>query len=467
MSDPTESELALARRISDAPPPISAATRATAVDHILDFAGVAVAGSISDPARLMAGLLQPSAAPSVGAAPLWGARSGWLPAREAALVNAIAGHFHDFDDDEPEYSLAHPTVTVLPAAVAASSLVATSGERLIDAYIAGVELVMRLGLLINPAHYKHGFHATATLGVLGAAVSAGRVLGLDAETMRHALGIAASLAGGLRSNFGSDAKCIQTGSAARNGLLAAQLALSGLTSTPGSLFGPLGFIEVFDGKGGFDSLAAQFGEPWLFVDPGITIKAYPCCTSTHTAVDGLLALLAERPIPVDAVERIDIDVDEATPRILIHDWAQTALEGKFSMPFCLAAGLVHRCLGIAQFDDAVVQDPVIRRLMGKVTMHPDVTLPKPKGGISLASRLRLTLIDGTVLERFTEQPSGSRAHRLTRQQLRTKFLACAAPVLGEVRAERAFETLSATAHSTDAAHGFALLCQDEAASARP
>ena len=189
--------------------------------------------------------------------------------------------------------------------------------------------------------------------------------------MRHALGIAASLAGGLRSNFGSDTKCLQTGNAARNGVMAAQLADNGFTSTPGSLFGPLGFIEVLDGSGNPAQAIAAFGTPWLFADPGITIKAYPCCTCTHTAMDSLFELLAESAIAAEAVRGIEVDVDEATPRILVHNEARTALEGKFSMPFCIAVGIVRGKLGIAEFDDAVVADPIIRELMAKVRMVPD------------------------------------------------------------------------------------------------
>jgi 2-methylcitrate dehydratase PrpD len=464
MPDAAHLEDAIAKALVERTPTIPPAIRTLACEHIADFAGVACAGLASDSFARLARILSPRAARFPQAARIWGGL-GWLPARDAALLNAVAGHVDDFDDDEAELSLSHPTVTVLSAATATADIAPVSGARLVEAYVVGVELIMRLGTALNPAHYTRGFHATATLGALGAAASAGLVLGLDAERLRHALGIAASLAGGLRSNFGSDTKSLQTGNAARSGVMAAELARDGFTSTPGSLFGPMGFVPVFGGALDGQDIAAELGSPWLIDAPGITIKAYPCCTCTHTALDSLFALMAEREIAPDAVSAIEVDVDEAAPRILIHDGALTALEGKFSMPFCLAAGLLRGRLGLAEFDDALVLDPSIRNLMARVRMRPDPSLPKMMGGIALASRLRVQLTDGTVLERYTEQPSGSRSHRLSMEQLRAKFVANAGARLGPA-CDSAFTSLLATDRLPDAARGFDALCAAVAPQAR-
>lgn len=437
-------------------PTVPAEIRSIACEHIADFVGVAAAGLRSEAFHRLARVLAPRATAAPGSVRVWGG-GGFLPARDAALLNAVAGHIDDFDDDEAELSLSHPTVTVLSAAAAAAELVPVPGTRLVEAYVAGVELLMRLGPLLNPAHYTKGFHATATLGSLGSAAAAGLVLGLDAGAMRHALGIAASLAGGLRSNFGSDTKSLQTGNAARNGVMAAELARDGFTSTPGSLFGPLGFVTVLDGAVGPDDLAAQFGQPWMLGDPGVTIKAYPCCTCTHTALDSLFSLMAERAIDLSAIRDIEVDVDEAAPQILIHDGARTALEGKFSMPYCLAVGLLHGRLGLAEFDDGIAADPAVRALMARISMKPDPALPKTGGGISLASRVRISFADNSLVERYTEQPSGSRSHRLSRERLRDKFLANAGSSLG-IAPAATFETLLETDMLIDAARGFDALC---------
>ncbi|HEY9212337.1 MAG TPA: MmgE/PrpD family protein [Ancylobacter sp.] len=456
MSASSASESALAHAILARAPSIPPAIRELACEHIADFIGVAQAGLDSDTFARISRTLMPLGTRWENAARVWGG-AGWLPARDAALLNAVAGHADDFDDDETELSLSHPTVTILSAAIAAADVAAVPGSRLVEAYVAGVELVMRLGPMMNPAHYKSGFHATATLGPLGAAVSAGLVLGLDGDQIRHALGIAASLAGGLRSNFGSDTKPLQTGNAARSGVMAAELAREGFTSTPGSLFGPLGFVPVFGGVVAADDIAATFGTPWLIDMPGITIKAYPSCTCTHTALDSLFELLAERSIDPDSVAAITVDVDEATPRILIHERAITALEGKFSMPFCLAAGLVRGRLGLAEFNDSLIADERIRALMTRIAMRPDPGLPKARGGISLASRLHVSLTDGTVLERFTDQPSGSRSRRLSTAQLLAKFEANAGHRLGTA-CTSTFKTLLAVDQLSNAARGFDPVC---------
>jgi len=456
MPDLASRETALARAIVERAPSIAPRIRALAAEHIADFAGVACAGLSSESFARAERIFVPTETKGPGNARVWGG-AGWLPAHDAVLLNAVAGHVDDFDDDEAELSLAHPTATILTAAVAAADAVAVPGARLVEAYVAGVELVMRLGAMLNPAHYTRGFHATATLGALGSAASAGIVLGLGPDHLRHALGIAASLAGGLRSNFGSDTKSLQTGNAARNGVIAAELARSGLTSTSGSLFGPLGFVSVFGGTVTADDIAEAFGRPWLIDAPGVTIKAYPCCTCAHTALDSLFALMAEHSIEPGNVARIEVDVDEAAPRILIHNDARTALEGKFSMPFCLAAGLLRGRLGLAEFDDALVLAPETRSLMARIVMCPDPSLPKPKGGVTLASRLRVFLQNGTVLERHTEQPSGSRSHRLSKNQLLAKFTANAGGRLGPA-CNDVFETLLAVDRLPDAARGFDALC---------
>lgn len=456
-------EADLAAAIVGRAPALPPEIRNLACEHIADFVGVAAAGLGSETFLRLSRVLAPRPSAAPGHVRVWGG-AGFLPARDAALLNAVAGHIDDFDDDEAELSLSHPTVTVLSATLAAAELVPVPGARLVEAYVAGVELIMRLGGLLNPSHYTRGFHATATLGALGSAAAASLVLGLDAGRMRHALGTAASLAGGLRSNFGSDTKSLQTGNAARSGVMAAELAGSGFSSTAGSLFGPLGFVPVFGGTGSQNAVA-DFGRPWLLDRPGVTIKAYPCCTCTHTALDSLFALMSERKLDPASIRSIEVDVDEAVPRILIHDGARTALEGKFSMPYCLAVGLLRGRLGLAEFDDALAVDDRVRTLMARIAMKPDPDLPKTAGGIALATRLHIAFNDGTSVERYTEQPSGSRKHRLSRERLRDKFLSNAGGMFG-ADAAAAFETLLDTNRLPDAARGFDVLCAQSLAPVR-
>lgn len=428
--------------------PISDDIISLASEHACDFVGVALGGSRSKLIDGLRVLFQPTEEPAPTSSRIL--NGGWLPARDAAFFNAAAGHFDDYDDDEPDLSIAHPTVTILTAAIAAADIRQVSGRELLHAYVMGVEFVMRLGRLVNPEHYRRGFHSTATLGGLGAAVSSGLLLRLDREQMRHAIGLAASMANGLRGNFGSDTKCLQVANAARNGVIASQLALAGATSTPGSLFGALGFLNAFSGQTKL-ALLDEIDHPRLFKSPGITVKAYPCCTCTHTAVDSLLDLMAERAFDPEFVEYIEIELDAEAAKILVHNQPRNALEGKFSMQFCIAAAVVHGRLGLGEFHDTVVIEPRVQSIMKRVRMKPIPGLPGP---LSLASRLRVRFTDGTEAERVTRTPRGSSSRRLSLQQLKAKFISCASYVLGEQKSHLLFEEIMLLRDSSDAARSF-------------
>ncbi|CAK8743698.1 hypothetical protein SODG_006834 [Sodalis praecaptivus] len=235
----------------------------------------------------------------------------------------------DFDDDDTLFSLSHPTVTVGATCLALCDALDLSGSALVAAYLTGVETIMRLGPLVNPRHYLAGWHATCTLGVVGAAAASGLLLGLDADLLRHALGFAASMAAGLRSNFGSDAKPLQTGLAAAHGVMAAQMAAAGMTSTPGSLMGPAGMVSMFAGVPvAVQDFIAPVARPFALEGVGVTIKAYPCCTCSHAAIALLMSLIADEQLSATAIARVEVSVDPATPRILIHPQATTAMEGE-------------------------------------------------------------------------------------------------------------------------------------------
>lgn len=261
---------------------------AAARRHIVDCAGVALAGAgVRAVAALQATM------PTMqgdGSARLLGSDRRLSPA-DAAAVNGMAAHFHDYDDDDPALSVGHPTAPVFGALSAIADVTPASIDRVIAAYLAGVETTMRIGRVVNPAHYNAGWHATATLGVFGATVASALLLDLDGERIEHALGIAASLSGGLKCNFGSDVKPLQAGKAAGHGVLAAQLASGGIRSVRGTLFGASGFCSVYGGQGNAGEVVDSFGRPHGLASPGLNIKLYPCCSSTHTAIDALLEIL--------------------------------------------------------------------------------------------------------------------------------------------------------------------------------
>ena len=210
----------------------------------------------------------------------------------AALANGTMAHALDFDDVNWHMS-GHPTVPLLPAILALGQGVHASGQEVLLAYALGFEVETKVGLGMNPRHYDLGWHATSTLGTLGAAVACAKLLRLDVMKTRMALGIAASMAAGLRQNFGTMTKPLHPGQAAMNGVTAAQLARLGWTADANILEAPYGFCQLYAGAGRYrlDDVVKQLGQPFEILASGVAIKQYPCCAFTHRALDGMLTLV--------------------------------------------------------------------------------------------------------------------------------------------------------------------------------
>src|SRR5262245_11857528 len=319
-----------AERLSDfvttAAVPSAAAQRAATA--FCDTLGVILAGR-SEPAAKI--IRSTTAADSLGVCRILGTPQQ-AGAGEAALANGVAAHALDYDD-MCFVSLAHPSCALVPAALAAGELVQTSGRRLLDAYVVGFELECRLGQVMNPRHYHvRGWHCTSSIGTLGAAAAAARVLGLDANLTAHALGIAASAACGLKENIGAMVKPLHAGMAARNGVMAARLAAQGFTASGRALDGPQGYLAAMDSErpaSALDGALADLGSRWEIIDTGISVKLYPSCAATHPPLDMILDLKRRHGFVADDVEAIDVDVDSMTPRLLTYPLPSTGLEGKF------------------------------------------------------------------------------------------------------------------------------------------
>lgn len=405
-------------------PAVSSAELKQAARHGADLVGVALAGVGLPESRRLRLLTAQAPARLAGAARIWGTRH-WAPLREAGLLNAFAGHVHDFDDDEIEYSMAHVTVTAATAAiVCADSRPEISGLDVLTAYLVASEVAFRVGEIVNPDHYRRGWHASATLGTFAACAAAGRLLGLSPTQMRHALGISASLASGLRANFGSEAKPLQVGQSVRNGIFAAEAALAGTTSSVGALLGPSGYASLFQQGRDMGSIIADFGRPYRFLGGSMAIKAYPCCTATHTAIYSLLALRSEHCFTGSDIESITCRLDPAQPAILLYDRPVDGTQAKFSMQYCLSAAATFGVVGIREFELTAVNDPNVRDVMERVEVVPDPTIPKGLSGASNASHVQVALKSGSVFDRYQEFVPGSLRQPLSDEDLRAKFVEC-------------------------------------------
>ncbi|MFI5178068.1 MAG: MmgE/PrpD family protein [Vicinamibacterales bacterium] len=418
--------------VASATPSAGARTRAAAA--VLDTVGVTLAGVTESASRIVRTTLAPA---GDHGCVVWGTGLR-TTAPDAALANGTAAHALDYDD-MCFVSLAHPSAPLVPAVIATAELAGVSGRAALDAYVVGFEIEARLGRVMNPRHYQRGWHCTATLGTIGAAAAASRLLGLSVEAAGHALAIAASEASGLKENFGSMVKPLHAGLAARNGVFAALLARAGLTASAGALDGPQGFLHAMDSER--EHLAgeiADLGRRWEILDTGITVKLYPSCAGTHPTLDALLDLRAREKFTADDVDRIEIDVDPIVPTILIYDRPASALEAKFSMPFCAAAAIVLGRVGIDTFDDDRIRDARLASLMPSVSMRVDPDVGKGAPALTEA-RVRVYLRDGRTLAQDAHGARGYPDRPASDAELDAKFTACATRVLS---AEKAGELLS-------------------------
>src|ERR1700752_609664 len=305
------------------------------------------------------------------------------PAAKAALANGVAAHAMDYDDTQLSTSkeavyglLTHPTTPVLAAALAVAETEKISGEELLLVYVLGVEVECRIADAINPRHYQSGFHSTATMGGLGAAMAVGKILSLKEEALARALGIAASMASGLRENFGTMTKPLHAGRAAENGVSAGLLARAGFTAAANILEARRGFFNAMAGGCDESKIIGRLGSPYFIKAPGISIKPYPSGSLSHPAQDLILDLVKQHDLRADDIDRVDVGTNSNVPNALIYPMPKTALEGKFSIPFCMSIAVIERKAGIAQFQDRKVRDKKVVEFMQRVTLHVDDELEK-------------------------------------------------------------------------------------------
>jgi 2-methylcitrate dehydratase PrpD len=345
-------------------------------------------------------------------------------AQYAAFGNGIIAHVLDFDDYEI-ISKAHPSATVLPAVLALGEKLQASGKECLGAYLLGVEVVSKIGRWISPGHYNKGWHSTATLGTLGAASASSKLLKLDPEKTRMAIGIAASMSSGLRGNFGTMTKALHAGHAAKNGVEAATLASLGFTASKNILEQDLGFCNIF-AENNFDlqKMASDLGSSFSIISPGFGKKPYPSCASTHSFLDGILHLINKFDIKVEDVDSVECGIPYLYQKILIHSNPQTGLEGKFSLEFCVALALQERTVNISQFADSKVNEPKIRELIKRIRR---VIIEKDggKGTQSPGAVVTVHMKDGKSYSHKAEERKGSPANPLARHEIINKFIDCA------------------------------------------
>jgi len=329
---------------------------------LLDWAACGIAGRDEPVSQLVRQMVL--AEGGQGAAALFG--GGRAPARGAALVNGATSHALDYDDTHFGH-IGHPSVAIIPAALAVAEATGADGAAFLEACLIGVEVSVRVGMWLGRDHYQSGFHQTGTAGTFGAAAAAGRLLGLNADQMAQALGLATTRASGLKSQFGTMGKPYNAGIAAASGVEVAQLATAGFVSNPKGLEAAQGFGATHAGQG-IEVALDGVGSDWRFET--VSHKFHACCHGLHAALEALLILR-------DQVDAKGIDAIEITthPRWLsVCNIAEpaTGLEAKFSYRLTAAMVLSGVDTGaMGSFTDAICVRPDIVALRGKVSVVAD------------------------------------------------------------------------------------------------
>ncbi len=429
---------------------------------VTDGFGVLLAGATEDCSRIV----QEQIAATGGRqeATVFGTRLR-APATLAARANGTAGHAMDYDDTQLSNApdrifglLTHPTVAPLAAALAVAEREGSSGRDLLEAFLVGFEVECAVSEAIHPRHYQEGFHSTATVGTIGAAVTAARLMGLERARLSMALGIAASLASGIRLGFGTMTKPLHAGRAAENGVLAADLATRGFTAGRDPLEAPWGFFRVFGG--GYDPERLAPGDPWTLLDPGVSVKPFPSGSLGHPSVAAMLELVEERDLRSADVAAIEIRAGRNILNPLRYGVPSSPLEAKFSLPFVLSAALLRRRVGIAEFQGDFFRSAEAVALMRRVTVRFDEEIDR-LGYDRMRSSIEIRLRDGSLLRTTADTYPGGPERPLTGAELRAKFTECARLVLDEAGAARVLALIERVddaprAHDLVEAHAAAL-----------
>ena len=368
----------------DFPPDAVALAKRCAIDGL----GVMLAGSTTRGSAILRDYIRTS--DGSAEATVIGQQVFRTSTRSAALANGASGHAMDWDDTQLSATadrifglLTHPTVPPLAAALAIGERMGASGTQFLEAFLTGFEVECKIAEAIHPNHYKKGFHSSGTIGTFGAMVAAAKLLGLNADRTAHALSIAASMCAGIRVNFGTMTKPLHVGNAAQNGIMAAELAERGFTGGDDGLDGPWGFFQIFSFGDGFDParIIGKLGNPHTIVNPGISIKPYPCGVLGHPTMDAMRTLVTRHDVKPDQIRAIRVRAASNVAKIAGAFGMKVLAWGpRLTIPIAAAAGAEFKPL-----DDLLQMSDI-------VSIHASLT-PESRG---LIDARRIGLIKPTA-----------------------------------------------------------------------
>ena len=418
----------------------------------LDCAGAALAG-ISEPVSQTAAsyvnkLDGPPQASVFGAA----VKSS---VQDAALANGTIAHALDYDDCGVK--IGHPSVLVLPAVLSLGEHLGAAGREIIAAYILGLEVECKLALHADFKLMQARLNHQTWYGSIGAAAACAKLLKLDAEKTRMALGIAGNFACGLSANHGSMAGAMAAGNACRNGVAAALMAQAGITANPNIIETKNGFYDTLVGRDHYDAerMADGLGKPFYIESPGIGLKKYPSCYHTHRALDGVFQLLGEHRLAGKDIAEVDVGTSERAMRVLAFTEPATPYQAKYSMPYCIAAALVDGRVTLETFTPRKFEDPDIVESRKKVRLSfPDVPIWPGLADVGpdtefVGNPVTITTADGRSYNARVDIPRGDPALPLTDDELLSKYRDCARSRLRPEDIDRSLDAVLALEKAPD------------------
>jgi len=349
----------------------------------------------------------------------------------AALLNGMAVHVEDFDDTHLR-TVIHPGAPIVPAALAVGEEVAASGAETVTAVVIGTEIALRVGNSISPGHFDRGWHLTGTMGHLGAAAAAGRLLGLTPEQMVAALGLAATQAAGLQEALGTMTKSFHAGKAAADGVEAALLARAGFTGPAEPIEGRRGLLNVSAPAPRPKVIGENLGAQWEIESN--TFKPYPCGIVSHPVIDAGIAL-RDQIEKAEDIESVEAIVNPVVLDVMGVKDPKDGLQSKFSMYHCFAIGFLYGRAGLNEYTDKVARDPAVSDLRRRVHATLD-------SGIAMdAALVTVRTTSGDYFRHHVVHATGSEAVPMTDEQLREKARLAATPILGD-RTDQLLTTLN-------------------------
>jgi 2-methylcitrate dehydratase PrpD len=371
----------------------------------------------------------------------------------AALANGAAAHAPELDDVVNAASL-HPGVCVIPASLSAWHLARSTGKDLIAAIVTGYEVMVKLGVALDPAaHYGRGFHPTGTCGVFGAAVAAARMLQLEEREIVHAVGISGSQSAGLLEFLadGSFTKRLHAGWAAHSGLIAALLAREGFSGPASVIEGKFGFLKAYSSASGVDKVLEDWGNPYAVMQT--SIKPHACCRYKQGPIDCILEIVKENRLKPDDIEKVTAAVLKAGFALVAEPQTvkrnpKTTVDAQFSMPFGAAVAIVKGNAFLEAYCMENIASPEIRDMMARVecVQDPELETGFPRKWPAVVD---IETRDGRRYRARLDYPKGDPENPLSWEELIDKFMRLTATVFPKAKSRKIVDAVRRLEHIVD------------------